>query len=235
MTNFQTLFLRIFLSSFLFLNSACYLNPLFKDLLSPDKEKDSSLPILLLLIAGATAPPVIQGETIFFPSTGLTWMRCSRGQTYDSATDSCIGFLVSPQYCSSSDNQCNGALGGTLTSGPAFDSCSTFSVSGKTMTWRVPTHAELKGLVFCSNGTDLGNSKDNSKTCSAAGTSFEVPTIRKDWFPGNPTGNLIEFWTSTSDPSNAVYAWKVNFTTGFTNTTAAKNVSGYLRCVSNSR
>lgn len=157
-------------------------------------------------------------------------MRCSRGQTYDVATDSCTGFLVSPQYCSTLDNQCNGTPGGILTSGPVFNSCSTFNISGKTMTWRVPTHVELKGIVYCSNGTDLTNSQD--KTCTTAGTSFEIPTIRKDWFPGNPTGSLIEFWTSTSDPLNSTTAWKVNFTTGSTNTTAAKNASGYLRCVS---
>ncbi|WP_061222453.1 DUF1566 domain-containing protein [Leptospira weilii] len=230
MANFRMLSFRIFLSFFLLLNSACYLNPYFRDFVSPEQEKDSLVSLLLILISGTQVPPVIQGETIFFPSTGLTWMRCSRGQTYDVATDSCTGFLVSPQYCSTLDNQCNGTLGGILTSGPAFNSCSTFNVSGKTMTWRVPTHAELKGIVYCSNGADLTNSQD--KTCATTGTSFETPTIRKDWFPGNPTGSLVEFWTSTSDPLNSTTAWKINFTTGSTNTTTAKNVSGYLRCVS---
>ncbi|AVV79059.1 Lcl C-terminal domain-containing protein [Leptospira santarosai] len=232
MANFRMFLLKICLSVFLLLlNTACYLNPYFRDLVFPDKEKDSLVSLLLVLIAGAQAPPVIQGETIFFPSTGLTWMRCSRGQTYDVVTDTCTGFLVSPQYCSTLDNQCNGTPGGILASGPAFNSCSTFNVSGKAMTWRVPTHAELKGIVYCSNGADLTNSQDN-KTCTRTGTSFETPTIRKDWFPGNPTGSLIEFWTSTSDPSNSTAAWKVNFTNGSTNTTTAKNVSGYLRCVS---
>lgn len=230
MTHLRLLFFRILLSCFLFLNVACYLNPYFKDIVSPDKEDDSPIPALILLIAGTT--PVIQGETIFFPLSGLTWMRCSQGQTYDAASDSCSGFLVSPQYCTTSDNQCNGSLGGTLTSGPAFDSCSNFSISGRSLTWRVPTHAELKGLVFCSNGTDLANPKDNSKTCSSTGTEFDVPTIRKDWFPGNPTSNPIEFWSSTSDPSDSTTAWRVNFTSGITSTTTVKISSGYLRCVS---
>ncbi|AVQ12983.1 PF07603 family protein [Leptospira santarosai] len=232
MTNFRMFLLKICLSVFLLpLSTACYLNPYFRDFVFPDKEKDSLVSLLLVLVAGAQAPPVIQGETIFFPSTGLTWMRCSRGQTYDVVTDTCTGFLVSPQYCSTLDNQCNGTPGGTLVSGPAFNSCSTFNVSGKAMTWRVPTHTELKGIVYCSNGTDLTNSQDN-KTCTTTGVSFETPTIRKDWFPGNPTGSLIEFWTSTSDPSNSTAAWKINFATGSTNTNSAKNVSGYLRCVS---
>ncbi|AAN51046.1 DUF1566 domain-containing protein [Leptospira interrogans] len=229
--------LRIFLLFFFFLSfsSACYLNPVFKDLVSSDEKEESLIPLLLILSSTAVSPPVIQGETIFFPSTGLTWMRCSRGQTYNASSDSCTGFLVSPQYCSSLDNQCNGTSGGTLISGSAFDSCSTFQVSGKSATWRVPTHSELKGIIFCSNGTDLTQSQDYSKTCASSGTSYEAPTIRKDWFPGNPTGSLIEFWSSTSDPQNSAVAWKVNFTNGSTNITSPKNVSGYLRCVSNSR
>ncbi|EQA52612.1 DUF1566 domain-containing protein [Leptospira kmetyi] len=230
MIRFRLLFFRIFLLCFLFLNVSCYLNPYFKDLVSPEKEEDSPIPALILLIAGTT--PVIQGETIFFPLSGLTWMRCSRGQTYDAASDSCSGSLVAPQYCTTSDNQCNGSLGGTLSSGPAFDSCSTFSIAGRTMTWRVPTHAELKGLVYCSNGTDLANSKDNTKACSSTGAGFDVPTIRKDWFPGNPANNPIEFWSSTSDPVDPTIAWRVNFTTGITNTSIVKVSSGNIRCVS---
>lgn len=91
--NVRMFFLRIFISSFLFLSSACYLNPVFKDLVSSDEKKEESLvPLLLILSSTAASPPVIQGETIFFPSTGLTWMRCSRGQTYNAASDSCTGF-----------------------------------------------------------------------------------------------------------------------------------------------
>ncbi|RHX95680.1 hypothetical protein DLM76_01470 [Leptospira yasudae] len=230
MTNLRILFVNVFLVGIFFINYACYLNPYFKDAVSSDEERDSPIPFIFLLVGALN--PVIQGETIFFPSTGLTWMRCSRGQTYDATTDTCTGFVVSPQYCSTSDNQCNGSSGGVLASGPAFDSCATFSVSGRTMTWRVPTHAELKGIVYCSNGTDLANSTDNSKTCSLTGTGFDVPTIRKEWFPGSPTGNPIEFWSSTSDPLSSSVAWKVNFSTGATNPNSGKVVAGYLRCVS---
>lgn len=37
--NVRMFFLRIFISSFLFLSSACYLNPVFKDLVSSDEKK----------------------------------------------------------------------------------------------------------------------------------------------------------------------------------------------------
>lgn len=62
---FECFFFRIFLSFFLLLNSACYLNPYFRNFVSPDEEKDSLVSLLLILIAGTQAPPVIQGETIF--------------------------------------------------------------------------------------------------------------------------------------------------------------------------
>lgn len=65
MANFRMLFFRIFLSFFLLLNSACYLNPYFRDFVSPNEEKDSLVSLLLILIAGTRVLPVIQGETIF--------------------------------------------------------------------------------------------------------------------------------------------------------------------------
>lgn len=65
MANFRMLSFRIFLSFFLLLNSACYLNPYFRDFVSPDREKDSLVSLLLILISGTQVPPVIQGETIF--------------------------------------------------------------------------------------------------------------------------------------------------------------------------
>ncbi|EMO25510.1 hypothetical protein LEP1GSC170_1885 [Leptospira interrogans serovar Bataviae str. HAI135] len=37
--NVLIFFLRIFISSFLFLSSSCYLNPVFKDLVSSDEKK----------------------------------------------------------------------------------------------------------------------------------------------------------------------------------------------------
>ncbi|AOP35028.1 hypothetical protein A0128_14940 [Leptospira tipperaryensis] len=225
MFNFRNLFIRILLSLFLFFHSSCYLNPYFRDAVSPEDEKDSPLALLLLFVGA----PIIRGDVISFPQTGLSWMRCTLGQTFDSSTNTCTTISVAPIYCSTLDNQCNGnLLGGVLSSGPAFDACAGFSSSNITAVWRVPTHLELKSLVSCSNGTDLKNSTD-TQTC---GASFDVPTIRKDWFPGIPTSAPVEFWSSTSDPSNATFAWKVNFSSGATNLTAGKNSSGYLRCVS---
>ncbi|MBM9502582.1 DUF1566 domain-containing protein [Leptospira sp. 201903071] len=225
MFNIRNLSFRILFSLFLFIHSACYLNPYFRDLVSPEEEKDSPLSLLLLFVGA----PLVKGDVIFFPQTGLTWMRCTLGQTFDSSLNACSTISVAPIYCSTLDNQCNGgSSGGVLSSGPAFDACAGFSASSVTGLWRVPTHSELKSIVSCSNGTDLKNSSD-TQTC---GNGFEVPTIRKDWFPGIPVNSPIEFWSSTSDPSNASFAWKVNFSTGATNLTAGKNSSGYLRCVS---
>ncbi|RHX88575.1 DUF1566 domain-containing protein [Leptospira stimsonii] len=227
MFNFRILALRFFFSLSILIHSACYLNPYFRDLVSQEDKKESPLALLLLFVGA----PIIKGDVIFFPQTGLSWMRCTLGQTFDPSTNTCTTISVAPIYCSSLDNQCNGnLLGGVLSSGPAFDACAGFSSSNATGSWRVPTHLELKSIVSCSNGTDLKNFTD-TQTC---GTGFDVPTIRKDWFPGTPTNNPIEFWSSTSDPSNATFAWKVNFSTGATNLTAGKNSSGYLRCVAGS-
>ncbi|PJZ51296.1 DUF1566 domain-containing protein [Leptospira adleri] len=224
MFNFRILTFRILFSLFSLTYFSCYLNPYFRDLVSPEEEKDSPL-AFLLLFAGT---PLVRGDVIFFPQTGLTWMRCTLGQTFDSSTNTCSTISLAPIYCSSLDNQCNGnLLGGVLSSGPAFDACAGFSSSNISAKWRVPTHLELKSTVSCSNGTDLKNSND-TQTC---GTGSNVPTIRTEWFPGVPTNDPIEFWSSSSDPSNASFAWKVNFSTGATNRTAGKNSSGYLRCV----
>ncbi|XDD51031.1 DUF1566 domain-containing protein [Leptospira sp. WS92.C1] len=221
------MFIRNLLFCFIVLNFGCFLNPYFRGAVTPEESEGFSSELLLPFIGN----PVIRGETVFFPQTGLTWMRCTLGQTFDLQSNSC-GDTASGlfPYCFSPDNSCNGGVAGrTLTSGPAFDACTAYSPPGFSFIWRVPTHSELKSLVFCSNGIDLTN-VSSSETC-AAGGAYTPPTILTNLFPPGSTLFGIPYWTSTSALVDGSVALEINFETGATLSSASKTASGLLRCV----
>jgi|GEM_PF-6704137 len=75
--------------------------------------------------------------------------------------------------------------------------------------WRMPTKEELRGLVYCSNGTPQEEAWD--EMCAGkdkkAG-NHEIPTINQKVFPN--TG--VFYWSSTEQDSS--YAWDVDFGSG---------------------
>jgi hypothetical protein len=111
--------------------------------------------------------------TITHTTTGLTWKKCSQGQTYEATTNSCNGGALNTKpyyyvdlekvnattfaYCSIPGNNCNDMsldpkVQKTTTTflnfsviSPLYNSCNddTFSSGG----WRVPTRLELEGLA----------------------------------------------------------------------------------------
>ncbi len=154
--------------------------------------------------------------------SGYEWKKCSQGQTYDSATNSCRGNLVADGtygastlfYCSINDNSCNSltypaeliAPSGSRTS-EIYTSCTNDTTDGYT-DWRVPNNYELQSLT----------------------TLFDARSTFVSSFPDTVDGY---YWTSTAELLDISKANTVSFRIfdyGETRT-QTKTVSYYLRCV----
>lgn len=106
------------------------------------------------LLDAASARSVLRepgNGTITDAATGLTWKKCSQGQSDDAL---CSGAPSTFQYCNADDNTCNGVTGGILTgsgTSAAYTTCNALNTTpaggyaGKT-TWRVPTYDELRTI-----------------------------------------------------------------------------------------
>ena len=93
---------------------------------------------LALVLVGSVSPALAaktysdNGDgTVTDPTTGLTWMRCSMGQTWDGVNSTCTGTASTYTF-----DQAN-ALTGTLTFAGQSD-------------WRVPTIQELQTILVLS-------------------------------------------------------------------------------------
>ena len=111
--------------------------------------------------------------------TGLMWMRCEHGLSYNSLINWCVGKSVDFEYCSSQDNSCNGETdNGELESdsGSAlFEACDSLNEdagAGGFTNWRVPSAEELATMY--------------DMLYSVA--SDELPNTRQSWY-----------WSATSD------------------------------------
>lgn len=120
-------------------------------------------------------------------NTKLTWMRCSLGQYWDGL--GCQNKAAS------------------YTWQEAMESPHHFSYAGYS-DWRLPTHDELKSLVYCSSGKTqlLGDKK-----LSACAGDYASPTIIKAAFPDTPAW----FWSSSPYANSSSYAWYVFFGYGY--------------------
>lgn len=119
-------------------------------------------------------------------TTGLMWMRCSLGQSWGGST-------------------CQGTAA-LYTWEQAMKVPSDFSYANYS-DWRVPTHEELKTLVYCSSGKP----QTWNNTGDSCDGDFAKPTIMSDAFPQTP---LFRIWSSSPNAANSISAWIVGFKHG---------------------
>jgi hypothetical protein len=186
-------------------------------------------------IAGASVTPTlsiscVNNPYVYDPDHTLIWMRCSQGQTYQAATNDCLGAgggapygAGSFQYCTANSDACNdqlpagedstlvnGHLDGTGTSG-AHTTCNTLNIGPGTYgksNWRVPRITELEKLVELT-----GTSGNNA--------------IELVLFPNN-VASL--YWSSSSYAPSVILGWGVYFDDGGSSSDV-KTSAYYVRCV----
>ena len=100
--------------------------------------------------------------------------------------------------------------------------------------WRLPTIEELRGLIFCSNGTSISESLkyDSCKGKNLRNGEYSRPTINQDYFPNTSTGSF--YWSSSTDPDRSQRAHIIIFHHG-TEYTNNKINTNYVRLVRHSK
>ena len=142
--------------------------------------------------------------------TGLQWMRCALGQTWDTST--CVNeakkFIWEAGLAAAKTLNTSGGYAGH-------------------QDWRVPTIDELKRLRYC-KGTvgGLGIWLEDKEKCRAEVDDYAVPTIEPTAFPQSP----LSLWSSSPYASNANFAWIVAFDYGYVNHSNKGNAN-YVRLV----
>jgi hypothetical protein len=118
--------------------------------------------------------------------TGLMWMRCSLGQTWNGKT--CEGKALGYTW----DNAMKQADYANQEKREGYDD------------WRVPTYDELKTLVYCRSGLPK-KMNDTNKKCDS---DYAKPTIKSEVFLKTPSD---WFWSSSPNADNSSDAWFVDF------------------------
>lgn len=141
--------------------------------------------------------------------TGLMWMRCSLGQEWDGST--CKG--------EGTENKWDEAMKQANSSHEGFND------------WRVPTHEELRSLVYCSSGLPstwnqpLNKEIKGQKYSDGCKGEYAHPTIFNSVFLNTPPS---WFWSSSPvADDNSSYARIVGFGNGGDNA-YPKNYYGYF-------
>lgn len=130
---------------------------------------------------------LVKGGLVKDPTTGLMWMRCSFGQTWNGST-------------------CQGKAA-QLTWEQAGNIPNHFDYSGYS-DWRIPTLDELKTLVYCSSGLSELTENGTSR-CTG---DYTNPTIVQGAFPETPSSG---FWSSSPSANIDGYAWIIYFYYGY--------------------
>jgi hypothetical protein len=144
---------------------------------------------------------VFDDQTISDPQTGLTWMRCSLGRTWDGTT--CQGDPDRLTWQSA-----------RLRSGYDF--------AGH-RDWRLPTIDELRSIVYCSTNRP----KTWNETGEPCQGSFHAPTVESMLFPGTLSEG---FWSDSPDANSSDLALYVSFANGST-ASGNKNLNKAVRLV----
>lgn len=130
--------------------------------------------------------------TVTDKKTGLVWMRCSLGQSWNGKT--CNGEAKEYTWDDAAELKLNYA--------------------GSTA-WRFPTIDELDSLVYCSKGRSPSARpngeyvKDTKGVC--LGDNYQEPTINITAFPNTPHS---EYWSSSPRANYSGLAWDVSFSNG---------------------
>jgi hypothetical protein len=119
-------------------------------------------------------------------TTGLIWMRCSIGQTWNGSN--CTGNATKVKW-----EQAMGI--------PKNIDYAGYS------DWRLPTKDELKSIVYCSSGQTKTDS-DGRTECDG---EYTRPTIAQAVFP-NTQDSL--YWSASPVAGYSYYAWVVYFFNG---------------------
>ena len=172
-----------------------------------------------LFSLGASAEPYFihkDGAMVYDQATGLVWMRCSLGQTWDGV--SCTGNAQTVTF--------NGATKNSAT----FNT--TGGLNGHT-DWVVPTIRQLQSLRECSSGfkADSHDLRDGSaKVLASCRANSKQPTISEKLMPS--TASSV-YWSSTERDGN--HGWYVGFHDGSVGTYSRNNGAGdspfYVRLV----
>ncbi|WP_159098519.1 DUF1566 domain-containing protein [Thiorhodospira sibirica] len=144
---------------------------------TPDSSPDDDL------IAGRYLP-IEDGSIIRDITTDLEWQRCSVGQTWNSAQQSCDGEA------------------GRFT----WDDAIALTPPGG---FRLPNRTELRSLVYCSTGLPQEFGMEADFTFCSGG--YHRPTIVEQAFPNTPSS---WFWSSSPNAYNSGHAWCVGFDNG---------------------
>lgn len=133
--------------------------------------------------------------TVMDVRTGLQWMRCALGQTWDKST--CV----------------NDAKEFTWEAGlAAAKTLNTYGGYAGHQDWRVPTIDELKRLRYCKGKVGgLGIWLEDEEICQGEVGDYADPTIEIHAFPETPSS---WFWSSSPYAGGAGYAWGVSFDNG---------------------
>ncbi len=121
-------------------------------------------------------------------TTGLQWMRCSLGQTWQNQT--CVGMAKEYSY----DDVINAGRQ---------------TVFAGHRDWRVPTIDELKTLIYCSSGSP----KTWNDTGNACKGDYQRPTIQQSAFLNTPA-SISYVWSSSPNAGYTYDAWSVAFFNG---------------------
>ncbi len=122
--------------------------------------------------------------------TQLQWMRCSVGQTWTGS--GCSGQQKEMKWDEAKDQ--------------------TARYAGHS-DWRTPSIAELRTLVYCSNGRP--DYFSNGKNCDGTpGKDHLKPTLDPKAFPSQNISDY-RFWSSSAYAYYSGYAWRVYFDYGY--------------------
>lgn len=123
--------------------------------------------------------------------TGLEWMRCSIGQTWDTRNSVCQG--------NPSEYRWDEAM-----SLPQSINRSSEGFNGYT-DWRLPTIDELRTMVYCSNLNPPF--RQEGGVCPPG---HRKPTVFIEAFPSTPATTVWSSSTYLNDPGRAWYVYFVN-------------------------
>ena len=150
--------------------------------------------------------------TVMDVRTGLQWMRCALGQTWDKST--CV----------------NDAKKFIWEAGlAAAKTLNTYGGYAGHQDWRVPTIDELKRLRYCKGKVGgLGIWLEDEEKCQGEFGDYADPTIEPTAFPNQPS---YDFWSSTPNAEYSDQAWSVFFLSGHVSSWNSKDSANYVRLV----